>query len=134
MAKFTKRGVPLTRNDETMTESQFFNMFRQAFRKLTMQWKGGTAYLKEVRRENQSDNKRLKFEYPCERCKKWFKRDEIELDHIKPCGGISSFEDLGIWASRAFIEKDGGWQSLCVSCHQIKTNEDRGLSDEEPDT
>jgi hypothetical protein len=122
MAKRTKRGVLLTRNSETMTESQFFSMFRQALRRLTLRWRPRTDYLNALRRPNQSDNKRIKFEYPCEKCRNWFKRADIELDHITECGSIRTFADIGIWCSRAFIEKDGGWMLLCKTCHLAKTH------------
>lgn len=125
MPKFTKRGVPLVRNNETLTEAQFWSMFRQAMRKLTMHWKPGTAYLNSLRRENQSDNKKLKFEYPCEHCKQWLRRDEIELDHVVECGSLSSWQELATWCERAFIEIDGGWQALCAECHRIKSNKTR---------
>lgn len=125
MTKFSKRGVPLIRNHETMTEAQFWSMFRNALRKLTMHWKPGHMYLRSIRRDSQSENKRQKFEYPCEHCKQWFRVDEIELDHKAGCGSLNSWETLAIWCERAFIEIDGGWSCLCCSCHQIKTNEDR---------
>lgn len=129
MTKYTKRGIPLVRNNETMTEAQFWGMFRNALRRLTMLWKPGNAYLKSIRRDRQSENKRIKFEYPCEHCFKWFRREDIELDHKIECGSLRSFEELAKWCSRAFIEVDGGWQSLCSTCHRIKTNQ--GISNVE---
>lgn len=129
MTKYTKRGVPLTRNAETMTESQFFNMLRQAIRKLTMRWKPGQEYLKRFKRDNKSDNKRLKYEYMCEKCLSWLPRKDIELDHVTPCGSLTCFEDLVEFCRKAFIEVDGGWRVLCKSCHLVKTLKERSTDE-----
>lgn len=125
MVKYTKKGIPLTRNAETMTESQFFGMLRQALRKLSIRWKPGQTYLQRFKRDSQSDNKRLKFEYMCEHCENWFPRKEVELDHIIPCGTLTCFADLPEFCRKMFIEEDGGWQVLCLACHLTKTIEDR---------
>lgn len=125
MTKYTKRGMPLVRNCETQTEAQFWAMFRNALRKLTMYWKPGNAYLKDIRRPNQGENKKLRFEYPCEQCQHWFRREDVELDHKVECGEINSWQTLAQWGERAFIEKDQGWQCLCSTCHRIKTNSTR---------
>lgn len=107
-----------TRNAGTLTEAAFWNMFKNALRKLSMFWKSGEEYLKSIRRKGEKV-----FEYPCNVCGNWFPRKEVEKDHIIPCGGIKSFEDIGKVAERMFIEKDGGWQCLCKPCHKIRTLE-----------
>ncbi len=125
MFKFSKRGVPLTRNNETMTEAQFWAWIKQALRRLTMQWKPGTAYLKDIRRPYVGPNKHQKYEYPCEHCNQWFSIKEVEKDHIIECGAFGSWEEVAIWGSRAFIEKHCGWACLCKPCHLKKSLENR---------
>lgn len=113
-----------TRNAGTMTEAAFWNMFKNALRKLSMYWKPNEGYLKTIRKP--VTGKRHKFEYPCADCGNWFKREEVERDHIVPCGHINSFESIGEVARRMFIEIDGGWQCLCKNCHKIKSLAGRG--------
>src|SRR5687767_5637018 len=88
---YTVRGVELTRNAKTMTEAEYFSMILSALRKTTRFWKPALVQLEKGKRKNQSDNKKLKYEYHCESCGLWFKRTEIQLDHIRPCGGINSY-------------------------------------------
>ena len=121
MAKYTKRGVPLIRNAETMTESQFFSWLRSALRRLSIRWKPRTEFLKEIRRSYTGTNKKIKWEYPCKICKKWFIMKNVEVDHIVPCGSLKSFDDIGGFCDRLFIEKDG-YQLLCKECHNMKTH------------
>lgn len=119
--KYTKRGIPLTRNAETMTEAAFFSWLRSALRRLSIKWKPRTEFLKSVRRAYDGPNKKIKWQYPCNKCKEWFIMKDIEVDHITPVGSLKSFSDLGGFCDRLFIEKDG-YQILCKRrCHKEKT-------------
>ena len=114
-----------TRNYGTMTDYTFFNRLKNLMRNWSVQWKPGNEYLKTVRRLNQSDNKKLQYEYPCEICDGWFRRDEVEKDHIIDVGAPMSFKELGECAERLFIEIGGGWQCLCIPCHDKKSGRSR---------
>lgn len=115
------RGIPLTRCGNTMTEAQFFSWILSNARRLTIRWKPRNDKLNEGRREYKGPDKRTKWEYSCEICCLWFKRKEIELDHIEPLGGMSCFSDIERWFRRAFVEKDG-FRRLCVGCHHKITH------------
>ncbi len=118
--------VNKTRNNGTLTEAAFWAMFKNALRKLSMYWKPGEEHLKSVRRLNRNlDKPRQQYEYPCNMCKQWFSREEVDKDHIDPCGGISSFKDISRVAEKMFIEVDGGWQCLCKPCHSIRSKAQR---------
>lgn len=121
---YTPKGVELTRNANTMTEAEFFAMILSALRRTTKFWKPKLQKLEEGKRLNQSDNKRIKYEYNCEQCLGWFKRSEIQLDHIINCGGINGYSKIEGWCKRAYVEKDS-FQRLCLACHTIKTNSER---------
>lgn len=116
--------VPRTRNAGTMTESQFFAMIRSALREKSRWWKPtGIARLKS-RRLYKGPIKRQKYEYQCNHCKQWFPIKQTQVDHIIPAGRLSSFDDLGEFAKRLFVEEDG-LQILCSKCHDIKTKNEK---------
>ena len=118
------RGVPLTRASNTMTEAQFFSWILSNARRLTIKWKPRNDKLNEGRVPYKGNDKRTKWCYSCEHCGQYFKRSQIDLDHIVPCGGISCFEDIEGWYRRAFVEKDG-FRRLCIECHNRRTQQDR---------
>jgi len=75
-----------------------------------------------VRRKNQSDNKRLKWEYMCQACKGWRPAKQVEVDHIVPCGSLKRFDDLVGFTERLFCESDG-LRVLCERCHALRKKE-----------
>lgn len=133
--------VPKTRNHKTMTEAAFWGTVRSNIRKLSMYWKPGEAYLRSVRKlkievdpdlfrgkvaitiGDQKD--RSTYVYQCEHCFYWFRRDDVDKDHIIPCGKLNCEEDLPGFYKRTFIEIDQGWQCLCKECHTIKSNQEK---------
>lgn len=123
---YTVRGVELTRASHTMTESEFWAKILSALRNATRFWKPAQDKLNEGRRNSMSSNKRLKYEYNCESCRKWFPQKEIQLDHIIPCGGINGIDKVAGWIEKAFVEIEG-YQRLCVSCHNKKTLAERKI-------
>lgn len=119
-----------TRNNGTMTESQFWSWVRSSLRRRTMYWKPIQAIKMDNRRKNTGEG-RHKFEYQCKECKNWFpenttvrgkKKKNINVDHIVEAGSLKSGADLDGFISRLFCEKDG-LQILCSDCHDIKTKE-----------
>lgn len=77
----------------------------------------------DSRRKNQSDNKRLKWEFQCNSCKEWFPDKETQVDHIVPVGSLRCSEDLAGFVER--LTPEDGFQILCIPCHQQKTNKER---------
>lgn len=96
-------------------------MIRSHLRRLSIRWKPRNEALKSSRRPYIGDNKRRLWEYQCETCKNWYMRKEVEVDHIKECGSIKDWGDIGMFCKNMLIET--GFQILCNSCHLIKTNE-----------
>lgn len=82
-------------------------------RRATYRWPPRTEALKEARKERNC--------YLCAMCKDYYKNNEVVLDHIKPVVdpkfGFTTWDD---YVDRMFPEKDG-FQVLCSSCHDIKT-------------
>lgn len=118
----TKRGEK-TRNGGRWTEAYFWGQIRQSIRRLTMYWRTGDDFLKTLRRPYKGPL-RHHYEYPCQICQNWYKREDIELDHKVPCGSLKQYSELPEFFARAFVEQDG-WNSLCKKCHKKKTIEER---------
>lgn len=121
---FMKRNVKKTRNNGTMTESAFWSFIRSTLRQKSRWWKPIIECKKEARRAYKGENKRQKWEYQCNNCKKWWKDTEVEVDHIIPAGTLKSGKDLEQFVENLFCEKEG-FAVLCKKCHLEKTNKER---------
>ena len=116
--------VKRTRGSESLTEAQFWYMIRSTFRERSKKWKPINECKKKARREYKGTNKRQKYEYQCNHCKKWFPEKEINVDHIIPVGSLRCSDDLPGFIERLFVEVDG-LQVLCNKCHDIKTKNEK---------
>lgn len=118
-----KQIVPRTHGAGTLTESQYFSKIRSALRSAFRYWKPMMLALEAASRPNQSKNKRLKKEFQCAVCSKWFKRADVEIDHKVECGSLSSYEDIVPFIQRLTAEDIKAYQILCKPCHKLKTAE-----------
>lgn len=106
------------------SEAVFWQFIRSGLRSKSSRWPPKYECLADARRDSQSLNKRLKYEYQCNKCKGWFKQADVAVDHIVPVGTLKSYEDLPGFVERLYCSKEG-YQVLCDGCHTIKTNEER---------
>lgn len=118
-----KKKSDKPRNGGTMTESQYFSKIRSILRNGFRYWKPMQIALESASRPSQSTNKRLKKEYCCNSCHHWFKRADVEIDHIEECGSLKCYEDIVPFIQRLTKEDPESYQILCKSCHKIKTEE-----------
>lgn len=117
--------APKTRCHGEWTEKRFWGFIRSSLRRASMRWAPLVKHVYErSRRENQSGNKRLKWEFRCSGCGRWYPRKEIEADHIVPVGSLTSAEDLPGFVSRLFCEVEG-LRLLCKGCHARRTARDK---------
>ena len=116
-----KATTVLSRNGGTMTESQYFSKIRSILRSGFRYWKPMQLTLEAASRPSQSLNKRIKKEYQCAKCKKWYKRADVEIDHKEECGSLSSYEDIVPFIQRLTKENIDAYQILCKPCHKLKT-------------
>lgn len=116
--------VPKTRNNGTMTEAAFWAFIRSALRNKSRYWKPITQTKMNARRAYSGPNKRQKFEYQCNHCKKWFAEKDINVDHIIPAGTLTCANDLPGFVERLFCEVKN-LQVLCTECHNVKTQKER---------
>ena len=119
-SKIPKKVVSKTRCHETMTESAFWSFIRSALRQKSRFWKLITECKLKARRLYKGTNKRQKFEYQCNTCKKWFPEKKINVDHIVGAGSLNCADDLPGFVERLFCEQDN-LQVLCETCHDKKT-------------
>tara|TARA_R110002153_G_scaffold246678_3_gene402574 strand:- start:5703 stop:6101 length:399 start_codon:yes stop_codon:yes gene_type:complete len=124
--KVKKPRVARTRNAGTMTESAFWSMIRSALRQKSRWWKPVSKRKEQSRRAYKGINKRQKWEYQCNKCKDWFKSDEVNIDHIEPAGSLNCSNDLPSFVDTLFCEVDN-LQTLCKVCHDEKTQLERKL-------
>jgi len=113
-----------SRCNGTLTESAFWAFIRSALRQKSRWWK--PIYLAKVnaRRSYAGVNKRQKFEYQCNHCKKWFPEKKVNVDHIIPAGTLTCANDLPGFVERLFVEIEG-LQVLCSDCHNEKTKNEK---------
>lgn len=119
-----KKSTVKPRNAGTMTEAAFWSFIRSALRQKSRWWKPISLCKQKARRNYKGPNKRQKYEYQCNYCKKWFADKNINVDHIIPAGTLTCANDLPGFVERLFVEVDG-LQVLCSGCHNIKTQKEK---------
>jgi len=63
--------------------------------------------------------------YLCAKCNSLKCSTDKQQDHVLPVAGVLDGEDISAPLRRLFCLVEG-WQTLCTSCHQKKTNVERG--------
>lgn len=129
MKKARKRlaTTVLSRNAQTMTEAEYWGKVRSALRKAFAYWKPAQAAMKHAECGARVNPKtgRQKKAYRCAICGLEGFSEEMQLDHIDPCGTLRSSEDLVKFLERLTCEDSSQFQLLHKTCHQQKTNEGR---------
>lgn len=113
-----KNIVPKTRNAGTLTESAFWSMIRSSLRARTRFWKPRLMALQKAKRKSQSTNKKLKWEFQCDKCKNWFPQKNVEVHHEIEAGSLKCATDLPGFVERLFAEE--GWVVYCKQCHSLE--------------
>lgn len=121
MAKKKRIKAPKTRNNGRWTEGEYFQRIRAALRRVFRFWEPMQIALKKASRPSQSTNKKLKWEYQCAYCKKWFPRKQVQIDHIVECGSLNNYDDLIPFLKRLTPENPNSFQVLCKKDHKKKT-------------
>lgn len=89
-----------------------------ALRRISMEWPPRSEAKKLARVE--------RGKYKCASCKMLFHGDDIQMDHIESVVGLDGYKNIETYLRR-MLPKRQGWQALCVTCHDLKTEEDRIL-------
>ena len=122
----TKRKQPVDKpyGDGRYTKAAFFSFIRSALRQKSRRWPPIYSTLNAAKRPSKSKNKRLKWEYKCAGCKRWYPHTEVSVDHKEPAGTLRDYSDLPEFVRKLFCEREG-LQVLCKDCHDKKTAEER---------
>lgn len=113
------------------TEARYYAFLRSMVRSATAKWPPAFEAEKRARRPYTGPDKRQKWEYQCAMCGQWFKRTEVEKDHVIPLGSLRSLEDLPGFVERATCSVEG-YQMLCkATCHPEKTAKEKEARDGE---
>lgn len=116
-----RRSTPKTRNDGTMTESQYWGWLRSSLRRMSQRWRPIYGALADAKRPVEYGDTlkwggRIKFVYVCAVCADRFPRRLVEVDHIVPCGSLRAPEDVAPFISRLLCEREG-LRVVCKTCH-----------------
>ncbi len=119
--KIRKLKAPKIRGAGKYTESEYFQRIRNGLRKAFQWWPPMQLALKKASRPSQSANKRLRIEYQCAHCKKWFSRKGVQIDHVEECGSLRVYDDIVPFLKRLTKENVDAYQILCKKDHKVKT-------------
>jgi len=120
-----KPKVEKTRNAGTMTEAAYFAKIRSILRNGFRYWKPAMLAAEKASRPYKGENKRLKKEYQCKSCKEWFKRADVQIDHILPCGSLNNYNDIVDFIKRLTVRIQKLFKcyvSLVIKKKQITKN------------
>lgn len=126
----TARGVPCPRNAGTMTEAEYWGKVRNTLRKAFAYWKPAQAAFKAAEcgtRLNPKTGKQRKI-YMCAHCGDTGLPEEMQIDHIEPCGSLKSADDMVRFLEQLTCEDTSKYQVLHKECHQAITNARRKSS------
>lgn len=122
-----KRNIERPYNSGTLSEAEFFGKIRSALRNVFRYWKVMQLVLKNASRPSEDKtNKRLKTQYQCNHCKKWFKRSDVHIDHIVPAGSLKSYDDIVPFIKNLTSDDIDNYQILCKKkCHLEKSKQEK---------
>ena len=105
-------------------DKKTINLIKQGLRSATLKWhirnevKNGAKIYKVVGKFKNGKPKKRVF-FICAKCRKEFKSDEVQIDHIDEVGKFNGNWDEYI--SRMFCDI-ANLACLCKPCHLVKTN------------
>lgn len=110
---------PKTRCNGQWTESRFASFIKSALRGASSRWSPKYECKKKAKIAYNT--------YVCVSCKKQVGNKEIKIDHINPVvdpeKGFTTWDE---YIERLFVELEG-YQALCTTCHDIKTQQERTI-------
>lgn len=113
-----------------MDENRAKELFRQAVRKRWMHCNQKLHYLESCRVPDTDSNTRRKWKYQCAMCGGWFKKDEVDVDHIEGEKSFVNWDQAFEYASSILDVGRKDLQLLCngdteTNCHRVKSTCER---------
>lgn len=130
--KTSRNKTPLFGEWPDWSTAKFWSFIRSGLRAKWSRWPAKFAVVNKAKRKaqyewwNAEGNRKLnvQWEYQCSKCKEWFMRTEVEVDHIEPVGSLKDFDDLPGFTKRLFVGEDK-LRLLCKECHRHITNSEK---------
>lgn len=122
VVKPRKNALPKEYNLNTWTKAKYFGTIRSCLRRAFRYYKPMQEALNLASRPNESENKKLKKEFQCNHCKQWFKRADVEIDHIQELGELREYSDIVPFIKKLTTENVSDYQILCKPHHLVKTH------------
>ncbi len=121
-------------NPETGKQKRkaLINMVRASLRDSWMKSPSKLAYMELGVVPDNDPSTRTIWKNQCEHCLQWFKKGELECDHIEGNHTFKEVEDFTSYFDNILDIEWSDLQRLCKSCHGVKTyKESEGLPDME---
>lgn len=118
--------VPRVRNGGAWSEARYWQALRSTLRRAFRFWRPALDALRAARVASKGPRGR-KWLFLCADCKKLFLRRQVQIDHIVPCGTLTSFDHLPDFIRRLTPENPSAYAVRCLDCHQTKTNAERSV-------
>jgi hypothetical protein len=107
------------------TQKHILNVLRHG----TITWHIRKKCLKNGRKlkrvgEYKNGKQKFLYIYQCNKCKDWFREEEIEIDHIEEVGSFTG--DWNEYVNRMYCSLEN-LQKMCIKCHLSKTTANASL-------
>tara|TARA_R110000868_G_scaffold179968_3_gene420432 strand:+ start:425 stop:871 length:447 start_codon:yes stop_codon:yes gene_type:complete len=123
VVKPKKNALPKEYNLNTWTKAKYFGTIRSCLRRAFRYYKPMQEALNLASRPYVGSNKLQKKEFLCAECgNKWYKRADVEIDHIQELGELREYSDIIPFIQRLTTENVSDYQILCKPHHLVKTH------------
>lgn len=116
LKKLNEDGTP----KKPLTDSQIMSIIRGAVREKWMYAPNKLAYLNMAVVPDDDPSSRKRWKAQCEKCKNWFGKNEIQIDHIRGENTLKTPEDFFTFYNNIMNIGFDDMQALCEPCHEIK--------------
>ena len=118
--------------DGSMSEKKLCTLLRSSVRQVWFKHPVKLSYLYSKTYPDMDNSTRTKWLVDCEHCRKPFKTNEVQVDHIIGEHSLLCLEDVVPFAKSILGVSHDDLRILCIPCHEACTYSERyGLSVEE---
>jgi hypothetical protein len=111
-------------------DKKLLSVLRSCVRKVWMRHPTKLLKLELAVEQDNDPNTRTIWKVKCERCSEYFKKNEVEIDHIDGEHSLKTFSELEDFIKSILDVSLSDLNVICKQCHQIKTYAERHGVDE----
>jgi hypothetical protein len=108
-----------------LPENKQMQMLRGAIRQAWMYHPVKLLKIEEAAEPDYDESNRRKWKIQCAKCKRWFMKSQVEVDHIDGGHSLKSMSDLLMFCHKILNVSTDDLQILCKGCHGIKTYQEK---------